>query len=190
MDYDVGRSSNNLDEPSSNTANLPEGGLEEGRATRWRSLTIIYTAIFLVILLAGAVYLGLAYREPTAKMHMARPTSSPTRTPTPVTELPPPYPRLQWSSPEQGEFLFPLPSPPYAIELEGYYIQSVVTQVYPNDFLNYYQRELSARDWQQTDAAGGPDGEWYNYQKASRHFSIGVKQVSEEKYQAVVQYSK
>lgn len=191
MNNDDRKFSNNFSQPSSEPANRQVNEVVANkRDPNWRTLGA--TMIVVVLLIGVASYISLTRHQPspTVTPRLLTPTRTLPVSPTPESELPMLYPYLQWNPPEHGNFLFPIKNPPYSVELEGYYVKSAVTQTYPNDFLNYYQRELSARGWQQTEVADGPDGEWYEYQRGSRHFSTGIKRVSTEKYQAIVQYSK
>lgn len=191
MNNDDRKLNNSSSQPSSEPINRQGNEVVENkRAINWLTLGAI--TILLVLLVGVAVYLSLTRHQssPTVTPQLLTPTLTLPTSPSPESELPMLYLYLQWNPPEHGNFLFPIKNPPYSVELEGYYLKSAATQTYPNDFLNYYQSELSARGWQQTEVADGPNGEWHEYQRGSRHFSTGVKRVSAEEYQAIVQYSK
>ena len=55
----------------------------------------------------------------------------------------------------------------------GYDIESAPLKDKPDDFLEYYKRELAARGWQKTDSGGMADAEWHRYEKSGRYFNFG-----------------
>lgn len=174
MDNDDKKFSSNSSQPSSSTANLPETRTGEGKTISSRSLLIVIsTAIFLVTLLVGGVYLGLAYRKPTPKMDVARLTSP--STPTPAVELPPLYLGFKWQYTEKKVKGSSYTRKGDTIELDMYRADSETLAAYPTEFVTYYKQELTTREWIETAMAGsGVSGDFYFYEKNGHYINFGV----------------
>lgn len=105
-------------------------------------------------------------------------------------ELPPLYPNIQWKEPERGKPLF-INHDRDTIEQMGSRYESELLEDYPDDFLNYYNSDLTIRGWIKTDYASVPGSELYGYEKNDRYITIGFRSVSREpvKYSAFVEHN-
>lgn len=160
---------------------------------------LIAVVLVVVLLVATGIYLSLTHRplaptipqtaiseSVTPMPMMGRPekqetlsfespvVSGPTASSSPVVELPELYPGVQWASTKTGSFVFKTRMGEL-IELDGCRIESVILKTYPDDFIAYYQRELTARGWKSTMMAGsGISGYFYGYEKDGRYITFGV----------------
>jgi len=197
MDYKDEMSSNNLSQPSGDQINLSENQDDkERRAWNWSSPVVLAIVGFVVILLVAGMYLGVGHRQPTPQTATIQvlspsPVGSGQVTRTPVVELPPLYPGMQWEATKSGELVFPTRNSG-SVKLEGYYNESVRVMTVPKDFLAYYERELPKMGWDEIAfAGGGTSGESHGYEKNGHYFLFGFRRrgVSEDEYQAIVQYN-
>ena len=175
MNNDNNSSSNNLDQPSTNLVNRPESPQEERKSNNWHFSAAITAIVLVALLLSVTVYLSLTPRQTTVNVGMPQsPSPTPSTISSTAAQIPPLYPAVQWESTESGKLVFRTRQNEL-IELEGYRIESVLLKTYPQDFIDYYKRELNIGGWIETAMAGsGISGDFYFYEKGGRYINFGV----------------
>jgi hypothetical protein len=101
------------------------------------------------------------------------------------------YPNIQWNSTELEEVGFLSRSGGKPVYLNSHRIDSKILESYPNEFFDYYKRELRARGWKEVVHTKGSDAELCEYEANGRYIVFRAHKVSREqpKYQAVVELS-
>ena len=95
-----------------------------------------------------------------------------------VSDLPDLYPGTQWTAPKSGEYPFVTQIGEGKI-LDGFGLESTALVDSPNDFLEYYRRELARGGWAFLEEASGPEGEVYDYAKGEALFMYRYKEITE-----------
>lgn len=181
MNNDDRKFSNNSSQPNSSTANLPETRTGEGKAISSRSLIVISTVIFLVILLAGVAYVGLAYRKPTPKVGTTQFLSpsipaSPPVSPTLVVdraEIPPLFPGLTIKQRQEG-MMFKTEDLDGPLQIQGAEVEGNIRSLEDArlvlELVGYYNNYFAARGWDFYLSASGPTGDLEGWKRDGKYF--------------------
>ena len=150
----------------------------------------IFLAISLtvaILLVVSMVYIGFGRHKtklsrrsdlttsafPTEFQEPVTPTlAAPSRTPS--EEFPKLYPGAQWESPKPQLFTFVL-RPGDSMDIEGVIAtSSLPLKTYPSDFIDYYTRELTEREWVQTSVVDGESHRDF-WRKNGYYFVFGFR---------------
>lgn len=108
--------------------------------------------------------------------------------------LPTLYPHLRWEATHSALIVAYRSNPYGPVNMDGYRIESEVTNSFPEGFINYYREELTKNDWKEVMASGGRDGgingEFYGYENDRKNVTFGVFILNNKsQYSAFIEYN-
>ena len=144
------------------------------------NVLIVLTLTFSILGIAAYLVYNIFFTNKNLDQSTVKPpTASPTSEE--QSDLPPLYPGVKWEKTMEGkDFLF-INKNHEAVVSYGFRYETETLSYEPQDIIMYFDKELLSRSWVETEVAGGPDGEVFDYQKGSKYFTVQYQALSEEK---------